>query len=95
MTKRQKRLERIRQNPKTVTFEELRQVLEDHWFILGRSVGSHHHFRAEVGADTYHLSVPYKRPYIKPAYVKQALEMIDIIADKLSETKEGNVDDDE
>lgn len=34
LTKRQKRLQKLRQSPKDVSFEELRQVLEDHGFVL-------------------------------------------------------------
>jgi len=39
MTKRQKRLQKLRQNPKDVSFEELRQVLEDHGFVLDHATG--------------------------------------------------------
>jgi predicted RNA binding protein YcfA (HicA-like mRNA interferase family) len=49
MTKRQKRLERIRQNPKAVSFQDLRQLLEDYGFKMRRISGSHYIFRAPLG----------------------------------------------
>ena len=49
MTKRDKRLERLRQSPKNVSLDTLKQVLEAYGFWLDRIVGSHHVFRAQVG----------------------------------------------
>lgn len=48
MSKREKRLQKLRQNQKDVSFEELRQVLEDHGFTLDHATGSHFTFRAVV-----------------------------------------------
>ncbi len=92
MTKREKRLQRIRQNPKNVSFEDLRQVLEDHQFVLERSAGSHFQFYAEVGGKLYRLSVPFKRPFIMAVYVKRALQVIDEIAANI-EAEDSDDDD--
>lgn len=42
MTKRDKRLQKLRQNPRQVSFEEIKQVLEDYGYIHVRTQGSHH-----------------------------------------------------
>jgi predicted RNA binding protein YcfA (HicA-like mRNA interferase family) len=78
MSKREKRLEKIRQNPKDVSFEELRQVLEDHGFTLESVAGSHHNFKRRVKTETFKITIPYHKP-IKSFYVKQAIKAIDAI----------------
>ncbi len=90
MVKRDKRLEKLRQNPKNVSLDEFRKVLEDHGFYLDRIVGSHHIFRAETGNRVWKVVVPYHKP-IKIIYVRQALEAIDEIGqlDALEEDTNG------
>ncbi|NJL54349.1 type II toxin-antitoxin system HicA family toxin [bacterium] len=77
MSKREKRLRKIRQNPKTVTFEELRTVLEDLGFEFERSTGSHFHFRVVIEGAQHRISIPFRRPYLLPVYVKRALQLMD------------------
>ena len=79
MTKREKRLQKIRQNPKDVSFEDLRQVLEDYGFEYDRSKGSHFLFLYILGGQTEQFVVPFHRPVVKQFYVKKALEIIDQI----------------
>jgi predicted RNA binding protein YcfA (HicA-like mRNA interferase family) len=79
MAKRDKRLQKLRRNPKAVSLDELRTVLEDYGFSLDRIVGSHHVFRAEIGERVWKLVSPSNKP-IKIIYVKQALEAIDEIS---------------
>lgn len=76
MTKRDKLLQRIRNNPKNVSFEDLRTLLEAYGFELDNVHGSHHTFRNRIAGVGVKLVIPYKRPYVKPVYVKQALELI-------------------
>lgn len=92
MTKTAKRLERIRRNPKHVSFEELRQVLEDYGFMIKPSSGtSHYFFRVEVGDRVWTLTVPFKKPHIKVSYVRKALKAIDeIIALQVDESEENH-----
>jgi predicted RNA binding protein YcfA (HicA-like mRNA interferase family) len=78
MTKREKRLSKIKQNPKAVSLAELQQVLEDYGFWIDRTVGSHHIFRAEVEGRVWKLTIPFNKP-IKQIYVKQAISAIDEI----------------
>ncbi len=76
MSKRQKRLERLRQNPNNVTLADLRRVLEDYGFVYRQTVGSHYTFSVSIGGTTKLLVVPFRRP-VKAIYIKKALELID------------------
>jgi predicted RNA binding protein YcfA (HicA-like mRNA interferase family) len=78
MTKRDKRLKKLRQNFKDVSFDEIKQVLEDFGFIHVRTSGSHHTFIAIIGERNWRLTIPFHRP-IKTPYIKQAIEAIDEI----------------
>ncbi len=78
MAKRDKRLQKLRQNPKNVSLDELKQVLKEHGFWLDRIVGSHHIFRAEIRERVWKLTIPFKKP-VKIIHVKQALQAIDEI----------------
>ncbi len=75
MSKRQKQLQRIRNNPTNVPFGDLRQALEMHGFELDHATGSHHIFRQVIGDLVLRVNIPYARP-VKSRYVKQALEAI-------------------
>lgn len=90
MTKRAKRLQRLRQNPQNVSFDDLRQVLEDYGFILKSSVGSHHVFNAKIGEQLWRLTVPYRKPHLKAIYVKDALTAIDEIIELQSNDEDKN-----
>ena len=76
MSKREKRLQKLRQNPNSVAFDDLEQVLNDAGFELDHVTGSHHVFRASVGDDVWTLVIPFARP-VKPAYVRKAVAAID------------------
>ncbi len=77
MTKKEKRLKRLRQNPYNVSFQELREVLEDFGFAARTRGGSHWFFRVELKGKVWKLTVPFKKPHVKAAYVKKALKIID------------------
>lgn len=82
MSKRHKRLARIRQNPNNVSLDDLQTVLEDYGFEHRQTVGSHYTFSVNIGDTTKLLVVPFRRP-VKVAYVKKALKLIDeVIASK-------------
>jgi predicted RNA binding protein YcfA (HicA-like mRNA interferase family) len=59
MSKRRKLLQRIRQNPKNVSFEDLQKLLEMYNFVLKRSRGSHRSFKGQVGGQGILFVVPY------------------------------------
>jgi predicted RNA binding protein YcfA (HicA-like mRNA interferase family) len=87
MSKRQKRLNKIRQNPKNVSFEDLRQVLEDNGFELDHATGSHHIFRLKIGDLVLRVNIPFARP-IKSRYVIEALKAIKQVQDTQNPVEE-------
>jgi predicted RNA binding protein YcfA (HicA-like mRNA interferase family) len=89
MTKRDKRLQRLRQNPKNVSFDALKRVLEDYGFEHIRTAGSHHTFVAVIGEHNWRLTIPFNRP-IKIPYIRQALSAIDEIIALEKEDEETN-----
>jgi predicted RNA binding protein YcfA (HicA-like mRNA interferase family) len=72
MSRRDKLLARIRNNPRGVTFDELTKVLEWHGFELRRSKGSHHVYVR----GHYRITVVWRRPHVHPDAVKEALGII-------------------
>lgn len=74
MTKCKKRLKKIFQNSKTVTFKELDHVLRDFGFEMRQpSSGSSHYIYTK---GIIQISVPFKRPFVREVYVKRVLELI-------------------
>lgn len=78
MSKKQKRLQKLRQNAKNVSFDEIQQVLIDYGFYLSSINGSHHVFKAHEGDTTFRVVIPLRKP-IKPVYVDEVLQTIDAI----------------
>ncbi len=73
MSKREKLLVKIRNNPKEVRFEDLHKVLEWHGFELKRVKGSHHSYvRGHLN-----LTVPRRTPHLRSYIVKQVLQIIE------------------
>ena len=70
MSKLEKLLERVINNPKTVRFEELDKLLLRAGFSKRQSGKGSSHFYYSKGDKT--LSVPYQKPYILKVYVEQA-----------------------
>ncbi len=68
MGNREKRLQRMRQNPKQVSYEDLAHLLLDHGFSprSTKSSDSHRVFTREA----HIITVPYRRPHILGVYVK-------------------------
>lgn len=93
MSKRKKRLQKLRQNPRNVSFDDLRQVLEDHGFEQVRSSGSHHAFSILIDGEPHLLVVPYRRP-VKPVYVREALRLIDLLSADEADEDENEPNDD-
>jgi len=74
VTKREKRVKKLFQNPKTVSFKELDKVLKDSEFTLRQSGSGSSHFVYTKG--DIQISVPFRRPFVKEVYVKRVLELI-------------------
>jgi predicted RNA binding protein YcfA (HicA-like mRNA interferase family) len=75
MTKQEKLLARIRNNPRAVTFDELAKLLEWRGFTLRGTSGSHHVY---VRGAT-RITLVWRRPHVHPGAVKQVLEILDEI----------------
>ena len=75
MTKRDKLRQRIEQNPKTVTFEDLDQLLRDSGFVVRQPHSGSSHYFYKRGRVT--IAIPRRRPHLLAIYVKQALAAID------------------
>jgi predicted RNA binding protein YcfA (HicA-like mRNA interferase family) len=79
MTSSHKALQKIRQNPKNVRFEEIDALLRSFGFEK-RQKGSHAVFtRADLQLA---ITIPYRKPFILPVYVKQILKLLDEISDE-------------
>ncbi len=78
MSMRKKLLIRIQQNPKNVSFEDLRKLLEMYGFVLRRIRGSHRSFKGTLSGQEILFVVPYNQP-LKVVYVKKALNLIEQI----------------
>jgi len=70
-------LEKIRNNPKNVRFEELDRLLRNYGFECRQPSGGSSHYFYICGHRR--LTVPRKRPFIKQIYVKQALRQLEEI----------------
>lgn len=74
MSQREKRLQKARQNPKDVSFDELCQIYRDHGFIV-ESGGKGSHYIAKF-PGLYPRTFPRTNP-VKKYYVLKALEAIE------------------
>jgi predicted RNA binding protein YcfA (HicA-like mRNA interferase family) len=75
ITKKEKLLNRIKNNPITVKFEELDKILQDVGFERRQPSGGSSHYT--YGLADKILTVPYKKPYIKVIYVKMAIKLLE------------------
>ncbi|MCM3128999.1 type II toxin-antitoxin system HicA family toxin [Paenibacillus provencensis] len=72
MARVEKLVQKMKNRPNGMRFEEVVKVLEHYGYIVVRIKGSHHIFRNEQG-DTF--PIPKETP-VKTAYVKDVLEKI-------------------
>lgn len=77
MAKQQKRLEKIRSNPRNVRFEELDRLLIAYGFQRRqpRSGSSHYIYVRE----SLRITIPMNRPHLKEIYVKQVVKLLEEI----------------
>ena len=80
MSKRKKREEKIRNSPQTVSFDDLRWLLEEYGFrIRQANPSSHFVFKRESRFGSLIICVPWKRPFVRRVYVGKVLDIIDRI----------------
>lgn len=75
MSKKEKALARLRQNPKHVRFEELEKILLGLGFIKRQDGTSH----AVFMLGRHILNIPKRKPFVKPKYVGLVLKALDNI----------------
>jgi len=76
MATKKKRLDKIRNSPNNVSFDELGTVLQDHGFKLDRVNGSHHVYEHEDLEDP--IIIPrHGNKKVGAVYVKKVLDAID------------------
>ncbi|PKO12690.1 MAG: toxin HicA [Chloroflexi bacterium HGW-Chloroflexi-10] len=75
MSKKEKALAKLRQNPKNVRFEEIETILNRLGFVKRQDGTSH----ARFTLGSHIIDVPKRKPYVKPIYVKLLLEELDKI----------------
>jgi len=73
VSRKDKLLLSLKNNPKNVNFEDLKKLLEDNGYSAENSGGSHWVFRKE---NYESITIPYKRP-IKAIYVKRVLLILE------------------
>ena len=73
MSKKEKLIEAIKNNPKNVKFEDLRKILENLGYTAVNNGGSHYVFTKENATS---LTIPYKKP-VKVVYVKQVIKIME------------------
>ena len=73
MSKKEKLVQAIVNNPTNVKFEELKKILESIGYTSINRGGSHYVF-TQKGCPS--LTIPYKRP-VKVVYVKQVIQIIE------------------
>lgn len=77
MSKFEKDLAKLKQNPKNVRYEELEKILLRIGFTNRQKGTSHVVFTKGKNI----ITIPTNRPFLKSVYIKQALEVIEEIID--------------
>ena len=67
-------VEKMKNQPNGIRFEEAEKVLNYYGYVATTKKGSHRIFRSKNGK---HLSVPYKTPAIDKFYVGEILKRIE------------------
>ena len=73
MSKKEKLIQAIMNNPTNVKFEDLKKILESIGYTAINRGGSHYVFTKE---GCLSLTIPYKRP-VKVIYVKQVIKILE------------------
>lgn len=80
MTKKSKQLYDLRNNPKNVKFERLRNIFLSYGFTETTPRGGSSHYTYHKGI--YRITVPKSTP-VNQIYVKKAIEIIDKLEEEL------------
>ncbi len=75
MTKKEKLLQKIKNNPKSVRFQEMDKILREVGFERRQPSRGSSHYTYNYKDKT--LTVPYNRPFVKVIYIKMALQILE------------------
>lgn len=90
MSKRKKRLEKLRRNPKNVRRDELDRVLQSYGFLPDFTTGSHTTYRHDSGTR---VTVAAHGHHVPSYIVKQALKAIDSLEQMDDDSENVNGED--
>ena len=79
MSKRKKLLQKLKDNPKGRTRQDIVTLLGSFGFVLERASGSHHSFVLREGISAHRITVPIHGQQVKSVYVKQIVEQIEAL----------------
>ena len=86
MTRIQNKLKRYRNNPKSVTFEELKALLVSYGFDVNNYSGGSHfsvsHPQYAVIRPMEPNTIPMNKPSVLEVYVKRAIKWIDRVVEQ-------------
>ena len=84
MSRKRKALEKLRRNPKNVSFEELDKILGWHGFASSQpgKGSSHYVYKLRIGGKTHRITVPYRRLFIKQLLEKQLVVILNELDDE-------------
>ncbi|TVR62568.1 MAG: type II toxin-antitoxin system HicA family toxin [Spirochaetaceae bacterium] len=78
MSSHRKLIQRVLNNPNTVSFRELDRILtREGWVKRGSKSGSSHHTYSMSGNETI-ITVPFKRPHVSAHYVRRVIELLSL-----------------
>lgn len=75
MSKKEKLLKKIRNNPRVVRFEELDKILIGVGFERSQPKGGSSHYTYTL--EDKLITIPYKRPHVKVVYVKAVIRILE------------------
>lgn len=75
ISRKEKLIKKMKNNPKAMRFEELDKVLKDVGFSCRQPKGGSSHYTYVL--EDKLLTVPYNRPFIKVIYIKIAIRILE------------------
>ena len=75
MTRKEKLLQKMKNNPKSVKFEDIDKIMREVGFERRQPSRGSSHYTYSYKDKT--LTVPYNRPFIKVIYIKMALQILE------------------
>ena len=92
MTRLENKLARCRNNPKGVSFEEIKSLFEAFGFeVVNYSGGSHFsvsHPKYDAIGPLEPNTIPMKKPGVMEVYVRRAIKWIDVLIEKQKAEKQ-------